>query len=97
MSARMRNPRYARDVVNGGGYRVTGVVDELGVLGRYQIRLFDRRTGAPLRETWSAADGSYAFNYIRYRAADYFAVAHDHGASPQNAAIADLITPEPIP
>ncbi len=92
-----RNPRYTRDMVNGGGYRVVGTVDELGVLGRYRVRLCDRRTGAPLRETWSAADGAYAFNHLAYRAEGYFAVAFDHGASPQNAAIADLITPEPMP
>lgn len=89
--------RLTRDIYDGGAYRVTGTVDELGVAGRYRVRLFDRISGRILRETWSAADGTYAFNHLAYRAEGYFAVAHDHGASPQNAAIADLITPEPMP
>lgn len=89
--------RLTRDMVDGGSYRVTGAVDELGVLGRYRVRLFDRISGRILQETLSDADGSYAFNHLAYRAEGYFAVAHDHDASPQNAAIADLITPEPMP
>lgn len=89
--------RLTRDMVDGGSYRVTGAVDELGVLGRYRVRLFDRISGRLTRETWSAADGAYAFENIAYRAQGYILVAHDHGDSPQNAAIADLITPEPMP
>lgn len=89
--------RLTRDIEDGGAYRVAGTVDELGVVGRYRVRLFDRISGRILRETWSDADGAYAFNYIAYRAEGYFAVAFDHGASPQNAAIADRITPEPMP
>ncbi len=86
-----------RDIYDGGAYRITGTVTELGVVGRYRVRLFDRVTARCLRETWSAADGAYSFPYIAYRANGYFTVAYDHGDSPLNAAIADLITPEPIP
>lgn len=86
-----------QDIYDGGAYRITGTVTELGVVGRYRVRLFDRASARCLRETWSAADGSYSFNDIAYRANGYFAVAYDHGDSPLNAAIADLITPEPMP
>jgi hypothetical protein len=89
--------RLTRDIEDGGAYRVAGTVDELGVPGRYRVRLFDRRSGRLVRETWSDAAGAYAFENIAYRAEGYFAVAFDHGASPQNAAVADLMTPEPMP
>jgi hypothetical protein len=86
-----------RDQVDGGGYRIAGTVTELGAAGVYRVRLFDRLTARCVRETWSAADGSYSVPYIAYRPNGYFAVAYDHGANPLNAAIADLITPEAMP
>lgn len=89
--------RLSCDLEAGGCYRIAGTADELGVLGRYRVRLFDRVSGRPLRETWSDSAGNYAFNYIAYRAQGYFVVAFDHGDSPLNAAIADLVTPEPMP
>lgn len=81
----------------GGYHRITGTVTELGVAGPYRVRLFDRVTALCIRETWSAADGVYAFEHLAYQANGYFAIAFDHGANPLNAAIADLITPEPMP
>lgn len=86
-----------RNIVDGGPYQITGTVDELGVVGRYRVRLFDRTSGRCTCETWSAADGSYSFPSIAYRLNGYFAVAYDHGDSPLNAAIADLLTPEVMP
>lgn len=80
-----------------GFHRITGTVTELGAAGAYRVRLFDRKTAMCLRETWSAPDGAYTFDHLAYQANGYFAIAHDHGASPLNAAIADLITPEPMP
>lgn len=85
------------DIYDGGMYRITGSVEELGVAGCYRVRLFDRVSGRCLKQTWSAADGSYLFNYIAYRANGYFIVAYDHGDNPFNAAIADLVTPESMP
>lgn len=81
----------------GGFHRITGTVTELGAAGVYRVRLFDRRTAMCVRETWSAANGTYAFDHLENQPNGYFAIAHDHGASPLNAAIADLITPEPMP
>lgn len=77
---------------DGGATQITGTVDELGVVGRYRVRLYDRASGRKVRETWSSASGAYAF-----RTQGYYAIAFDHGADPQNAAIADLITPEAMP
>lgn len=85
-----------------GGYRITGSVTELGSPGAYRVRLFDRRTGMMVRETWSASTGEYAFNNItptpnNTATNGYFVIAFDHGDNPLNAAIADLVTPEPMP
>lgn len=80
-----------------GQHRITGTVTELGAPGAYRVRLFDRRSAICIRETWSAADGAYAFNHLANQPNGYFAVAFDHGDNPLNAAIADLITPEPMP
>lgn len=87
----------ACDLEDGGAYQITGTVTELGTSGPYRVSLFDRSSKRCIRETWSATDGSYLFPYIAYRVKGYFAVAYDHGASPLNAAIADFITPEPMP
>lgn len=91
------SPLIRRDSADGGAFRVRGTVTELGVAGPYRVRLFERLTARCIRETWSAADGSYSFPYIAYRYQGYTVVAHDHGDSPLNAAIADLVTPEPMP
>ena len=88
---------YRIDIYDGGAFRIVGTVDELGVAWAYRVRLFERRTGRCIRETWSAPDGSYSFPNIAYRDKGYFVVAFDHGDNPLNAAIADLITPEPMP
>lgn len=91
------SPLIRHDSADGGAYRVRGTVTELGVAGSYRVRLFDRLSSRCIRETWSAADGSYSFPYIAYRDKGYTVVAHDHGDGPHNAAIADLVTPEPMP
>ncbi|MBK1719239.1 hypothetical protein [Thiocystis violacea] len=87
----------ARDVYDGGHYRIIGAVDELGAVGPYRVRLFDRQSARCIRETWSDEAGNYRFDWIAYREQGYFAIAYDHGDNPLNAAIADLITPEPMP
>ena len=85
------------DLYDGGAYRITGTVTELGVAGPYRVRLFDRQSARCVQETWSNAVGNYAFDSIAYRPNGYFAIAYDHGDNPLNAAIADLITPELMP
>jgi hypothetical protein len=84
------------DIVNGGNYQITGTVTERGVAGVYRVNLFDRNTKKCLRELISVADGSYSFSYIKYLQNGYFTIAFDHGDNPLNAAIGDLVTPEPM-
>jgi len=84
-------------MIDGGACRITGTVTELGVSGSYRVRLFDRSSARCIYETWSSSGGAYTFNYIADRPNGYFVVAHDRGANPLNAAIADLVTPEPMP
>lgn len=81
----------------GGRGRITGTVDELGIPGRYRVRLYDRKLGRLLRALWSAPDGSYSFDYLKISEDGYLLVALDHGESPLNAAIADRVIPELIP
>jgi len=88
---------FGRDYTYGGSYRIRGTVDELGVVGRYQVALFDRATRLPAQYTTSGADGSYVFNNIAYVLKGYYVIAFDHGANPLNAAIADYVTPELMP
>lgn len=97
LSTTLCNPRYSCDTQHGGNYRIVGTVTELGVPGVYRVRLYDRRTALLARESWSDSSGNYAFSFIAYRDKGYFAVAHDNDGNPLNAAIADLITPEPMP
>jgi hypothetical protein len=81
-----------------GKYKISGTVTELGVAGRYKVRLYSRTNGVMYAQTWSSAtDGSYEFNYLPYLANGYYVIAFDEGDNPLNAAIADLVTPEPMP
>lgn len=94
MANRIPNTLARRDIYDGGIYQITGTVEELGAVGSYRVRLFDRFSGRYLRERWSSSDGSYFFPYIAYRESGYFTIAYDHGDNPLNAAIADYLTPE---
>lgn len=80
-----------------GNHRIVGKVSELGVFGTYKVRLFLRNQPICIRQVFSAANGDYAFNNIAYIPNGYMVIALDHGENPLNAAIADLITPEPMP
>jgi hypothetical protein len=59
------------------------------------VRLFDALTGRLVRETWSAADGSYRFEYLAGDR-DYIELANDH-VRQFNAVVADAVQPEPMP
>lgn len=85
------------DTQDGGAHRITGTVDELGQSGAYRVRLHDRVSGRLIRETWSDASGAYSFGSIANRPQGYYLLAFDHGADPVNAAVADLVSPEPMP
>lgn len=78
-----------------GFYRIQGTVTRLGVPGSYRVIIFSRQSGMPIRSVWSAADGTYEFNYLRNQT--YFAIAFDHSGTLLNAGVGDLITPELMP
>ncbi len=81
----------------GGNYRIRGQIDRLGVYGAYPAVLFSHVTNAPIDRVWSDADGWYTFSWLAYGHQAYYAVAFDPSATPENAGIATLITPEPMP
>jgi hypothetical protein len=87
----------ARQLPLSGFAQITGIVDELGVVGAYRVAVYHRITGLKIAETWSIANGAYAVDYLPYEPFGYFAVAFDHGDNPVNAAIADYLTPVPMP
>ncbi len=61
-----------------------------------RVRLFDRRSNALVRETWSSPEtGEYVFEHLNpYRT--YVVVAYDH-TGVYNAEILDNVVPEPMP
>ncbi|CAK0752297.1 hypothetical protein CCP4SC76_2310004 [Gammaproteobacteria bacterium] len=65
------------DAIYGGRYQISGYVNENGINGVYRVRLYLRDNGMKLRETWSAADGSYSFDNIAYREGGYFLVSRN--------------------
>lgn len=88
----------AIDTEYGGLHRVTGTVKEKGTPDRPVVRrvvLFRMRDRQPIRETWSAADGSYAFDWID-GAERYFVVSFDHSGN-FRAVVADNLAPDPMP
>ena len=88
---------FKKSIYYDDNYRIIGKVSELGAFGSYRVNLFVRYTGICIRQVFSAPNGDYAFNNIAYIPNGYYVIAFDHGANPLNAAIADLITPEPMP
>lgn len=79
------------EIEHGGNYQITGTVTELGTVGMYRVRLHDQLTGRCIRETWSAADGSYSFTNLN--AKQKYVVAFDHTTPLQSAAIQDKVVP----
>ena len=78
----------------GGPYKVTGIVDKLGQVGQYKVRLYDRQTGYLIQQVWSNPDGSYEFTGLNNRPNAYMTIGIDDTGSPVNAAVCDYITPE---
>jgi len=82
----------------GGNYRIRGQVDRLGVYGAYPVVLFSHVTNAPIDRVWSDTSGWYTFNWLAYVYQGYYdSRTRPQCNPPQNAGIATLITPEPMP
>lgn len=98
MSGRAMTLSLRKDVENGGNYRIRDYVSRIGIVGRYRVRLHLRNNGKIIRETFSDDAGLYVFEWIKYIENGYYVTAHDHTTGDlRNAAIADLVTPEPMP
>lgn len=82
------------DVYHGGTGTITGTVKDKGTPDTpvvRRVRLHRKVDGMLVRETWSAANGTYTFN--RMAAQLYYVVSHDHTGN-FNAVIKDSILPE---
>lgn len=84
-------PLLRYDAIDGGGFSISGSVYLKGppqVPVPRRVRLHDRATGRPVRETWSTSDGHYEFTKIAPGL--YYVVTFDH-TNNFNAVIADRI------
>lgn len=80
-----------KNIYQGGSGTIQGTVTIENIPGARQVRLFDKRTGLVIGETWSSATGHYEFNNID-TTREYFVVAHDH-LRVYNAVVQDMLTP----
>ena len=99
MGNKTLNGIIRRDVEYGGGYQITGTAQRLGVNCRKRIRLHDRVTGLPIREVWSATNGSFAFTYLKNSPEAYIVMELDDVSNDPwlDPACADRVTPELMP
>lgn len=74
-----------------GNNGIAGTITEFNVPGAYRVRVHDEITGFPLADTWSAEDGSYAFDHLN--AKSKYVIAFDHTNPLQVAAIMDKVVP----
>lgn len=81
----------------GGIYQIRGTVSRENIPGKYKVVLFDAFSKLMVAQKNSDNDGSFVFTHLKYIDNGYFLVAYDHTGTPLNAAIADLVTPEPMP
>ncbi len=77
------------NVYQGGSGTLSGTTTIDNVVGARQVRLYDKKTGLLVRETWSNASGAYSFINID-PTREYFAVAHDH-LRVYNAVVSDML------
>ena len=74
-------PRSPADTEFGGSYQIYGTVASKGTPAntplKRRVRLHRSKDGLLVRETWSKADGSYAFKGISGRY-EYDVIAWDH-------------------
>ena len=83
--------RAWKNIYQGGAGTIQGTVTIENIPGARQVRLFDKRTGLVIGETWSSVTGHYEFNNID-PTREYFVVAHDHHRV-YNAVVQDMLTP----
>lgn len=80
-----------KNIYQGGAGTIQGTVTIENIPGARQVRLFDKRSGLVVAETWSSPTGHYEFNNVATDR-EYFVVAHDH-LRVYNAVVQDMLTP----
>lgn len=80
-----------KNIYQGGSGTIQGTVTIENIPGARQVRLFDKRSGLLIAETWSTPTGHYEFNNVD-AGKEYFVVAHDH-LRVYNAVVQDMLTP----
>lgn len=80
-----------KNISQGGAGTIQGTVTIENIPGARQVRLFDKRSGLVVAETWSSPTGHYEFNNVATDR-EYFVVAHDH-LRVYNAVVQDMLTP----
>lgn len=83
-----------KDFVHGGAGSISGTVKDPGspsdIPEHRRVRLHRKIDGMLIRETWSAADGTYSFPHIAVQS--YYVTSFDHTGD-YNAVIKDSIVP----
>ena len=99
MGGRLMNSTLRRDVEFGGGYRIAGTAQRLGVGCKKRVRLMDRKTGILIQEKWSASDGAFSFDWLANRPESYIVMELDDLSYDPwyDPACADRVTPEAMP
>lgn len=80
-----------KNIYQGGNGTIQGTTTVENIPGSRQVRLYDKRSGLLVAETWSSPTGHYEFNNID-SSKEYFVVAHDH-LRVYNGVISDMLTP----
>ncbi len=80
-----------KNIYQGGAGTIQGTTTIENIPGSRQVRLYDKRSGLLVAETWSSPTGHYEFNNID-SSKEYFVVAHDH-LRVYNGVISDMLTP----
>ena len=95
VTPRLFGGQFWRDFYDGGAYRVAGTVKIDGsppTPVRRRVRLYEVLSGRLIRQTWSALDGTFAFEQLR--AGEYLVVSDDHTRT-YNAVVADRVAAVP--
>lgn len=90
---RIYNIRSLRGL-SAGDRQITGIVTVLGQPASRKVRCYDLDSGRLAAEVWSTPNGDYTIQRLM-AGRRYCVIAHDH-TEQYNAAIADLIEPEPM-
>ncbi len=88
--------RRVVDMVDGGQGRIAGSVKVDGLLAARRVRLLETKNCRIIRETFSAANGAYEFQYID-ATREYLVLAQDDFYRLHDSELHDFIVPVPMP